>query len=113
MKKYNQLYKDDPRVLYFSWAGVTCSRLDKDCKRKYRGEVVDPLLSATYHALKKLRGANDGVVPLSSAKWGKFLGELPADHWDEIGQIADKNNFPFKHLQFYLSEARRLAKLGL
>ncbi len=112
MKVYNQRYPNDPRVKYFSWAGVTCSRLDFKCRKKYKDEVVDPLLSATYLALKALRGPNDGVVPVSSAKWGTFLGELPADHWDEIGQVADEKNRPFRHLDFYLSEVRRLRGLG-
>lgn len=33
--------------------------------------------------------ANDGLVTLSSARWGVWLGCIPADHIDEIGQIAD------------------------
>jgi triacylglycerol lipase len=111
MKQYNQKYPDDPNVEYFSWAGVTCSRLDQACRKKYDDEEVNPLLAATYHTLKQMRGDNDGLVPVSSAKWGTFLGELPADHWDQIGQIAAQNNKPFVHKDFYLKEALRLSKL--
>jgi hypothetical protein len=32
---------------------------------------------------------NDGLVTVSSARWGVFLGCIPADHPDEIGQVAD------------------------
>ena len=34
--------------------------------------------------------AHDGLVPVQSAKWGTFLGCVPADHLDEIGQIAGR-----------------------
>lgn len=33
--------------------------------------------------------ANDGIVPTDSMVWGTLLGCVPADHFDEIGQIAD------------------------
>lgn len=112
MKKYNTKYPNDPRIRYFSWAGVSCGLLDRTCQKKYKGETIDPLLIATFQALKALRGANDGVVPLSSAKWGTFLGEIPADHWDEIGQVADTRNRAFNHKKFYLDEAHRIRGLG-
>ena len=31
---------------------------------------------------------SDGMVSVESAKWGKFLGCVPADHYDVIGQIG-------------------------
>jgi triacylglycerol esterase/lipase EstA (alpha/beta hydrolase family) len=31
---------------------------------------------------------NDGLVPVASTRWGTFLGCIPADHLDEICQIA-------------------------
>ncbi|MCK6513298.1 hypothetical protein L6R29_25490 [Myxococcota bacterium] len=112
MEDYNKKYPDDPRVKYYSWAGVTCGLLDSDCRKKYKDEVVDPFISAIYVTLKELRGPNDGIVTVESAKWGTFLGEIPADHFDEVGQIADTNNTAFNHLEFYLNEARRLTKAG-
>jgi triacylglycerol lipase len=111
MKKYNQLYPNDPLVKYFSWAGVSCGFLDRDCRKKYNDETIDPLLVGTYNTLKAMRGPNDGIVTLDSAKWGTFLGEIPADHFDEIGQVADKNNKSFDHKAFYATEAKRLQKL--
>ncbi len=49
------------------------------------------------------------MVPVESAQWGEFLGELPAAHMDEVGQIADVINLSFDHLEFYRGEAARLA----
>jgi triacylglycerol esterase/lipase EstA (alpha/beta hydrolase family) len=90
---------------------VSCGFLDRDCRKKYNDETIDPLLVGTYNTLKAMRGPNDGIVTLDSAKWGTFLGEIPADHFDEIGQVADKNNKSFDHKAFYASEAKRLQKL--
>ncbi len=47
------------------------------------------------------------------ARWGEFRGELTADHWDEIGQIADLLNLPFDHRAFYRQLAAGLAAEGL
>ena len=35
--------------------------------------------------------ANDGMVTVQSARWGTFMGCIPADHFDEVGQIAMEN----------------------
>ncbi|MCB9639737.1 MAG: hypothetical protein H6727_12660 [Myxococcales bacterium] len=112
MEDYNKKYPNDARVKYYSWAGISCGLLDSDCRKKNKDEVVDPVISAIYVTLKQLRGDNDGIVTVESAKWGDFLGLIPADHFDEVGQIADTNNKSFNHKDFYLSEARRLTKVG-
>ena len=57
-------------------------------------------------------GDNDGLVPVESAKWGDYQGTVPADHMDEVGQIADLFNPAFDHKAFYLGEIRRMAALG-
>jgi hypothetical protein len=46
--------------------------------------------------------------------WGEHLGMLYADHFDEVGQIADLNLpiDPFDHRDFYRSEMERLAEAG-
>ncbi len=33
--------------------------------------------------------ANDGMTTVESARWGDFKGCIPADHYDEIGQVGD------------------------
>jgi len=53
------------------------------------------------------------VVSVESARWGSFLGELPADHMDEVGQIADLAHPAFDASAFYVDEARRLSAAGL
>ena len=48
---------------------------------------------------------NDGLVTVSSARWGVWLGCIPADHPDEIGQVADSGPGLFSewdHRNFYL-----------
>jgi hypothetical protein len=32
---------------------------------------------------------NDGLVSVASAKWGHFMGCVPADHTEEVCQIAN------------------------
>jgi triacylglycerol lipase len=48
---------------------------------------------------------NDGLVPVSSAKWGKFCGTLRADHLEVIGWSTGLPNArsarPFNHLAFW------------
>jgi pimeloyl-ACP methyl ester carboxylesterase len=112
---FNPAYPDAPGVPYFSWSARSCGALDFDCQRAQGGEVVDALLTV-FHASLSLRvGDNDGFVPTASMVWGEHLGVLPADHLDEIGQIADPAfvGDPFDHRAFYRSEAERLAAAGL
>lgn len=62
--------------------------------RPDRVDAVDPLLIFTGAVLAasgeglSLRH-NDGIVPSDSMVWGTLLGCVPADHFDEVGQIAD------------------------
>jgi triacylglycerol lipase len=47
---------------------------------------------------------NDGLVTVESAKDGVFLGCIPADHLDEIGQLADFGSgllSGFEHVELY------------
>jgi triacylglycerol esterase/lipase EstA (alpha/beta hydrolase family) len=43
---------------------------------------------------------NDGVVPTASCVWGRFLGCLPADHFDQVGQVLGVSDFDYE--RFYL-----------
>lgn len=58
-----------------------------------RVDSMDPLLVGAGMYLSGIDifhpRANDGIVPTDSMPWGTFLGCVPADHLDEIGQIAD------------------------
>ena len=113
MARFDAETPDAPGVYYASWAGHSCGILEPGCIAREHGEIVTPLLGATYTLLEATDGANDGMVPVSSAKWGDYRGEIPADHLDEVGQIGDTRNPAFDHRAFYLSQARRLAAMGL
>ena len=67
----------------------------------------------THSYIEGVEGDNDGLVSVESAKWGEFLGVLPADHIDQVGHRFDLSNQPFEAAEFYLSEAQRLSALGL
>ena len=47
---------------------------------------------------------NNGLVRVTDARWGRFLGCVPADHFDEIGQLIGDRPGPgnsWRHLGFY------------
>jgi len=112
MVEFNDTYPDHPDVAYYSWAGHSCGILEWECIEEQNGEIVDVLLGPTYTLIWAFGMANDGQVPTESGVWGEWLGELPADHADEVGHIMDEDNPSFDHLDFYLEEARRLAGAG-
>ena len=48
--------------------------------------------------------ANDGLSTVDSAKWGEFLGCIPADHQDDVGrpgQSGVDSRSGFDHVRFY------------
>lgn len=108
---------DAAGVPFFSWAAATCGALDSACLSAHDGEVVPAPLASGYLDPRALYaedgegGDNDGVVPVSSARWGIFLGVLDADHWDLVGQIPGARLGTFDPEVFFLSEARRLRRL--
>jgi triacylglycerol lipase len=114
MAHFNATHPDDPRVLYFSVAGVSnLIRADDICETSQWGalsrvDAVDPLLLGSGALLSGINvfspRPNDGIVPSQSMVWGTFMGCIPADHFDEVGQIADL--LPgvisgFSHRDFY------------
>lgn len=113
MARFNEDVPDRADVAYWSWAGASCRGLDFGCQADRDGEIIDPVFSATFRLILLVEGDNDGVVSVESARWGTFLGELPADHMDEVGQIADLAHPAFDAQRFYLDEAARLQAAGL
>jgi triacylglycerol esterase/lipase EstA (alpha/beta hydrolase family) len=116
--EFNPANPDEPGIVYWSYAGRSCGTLDFACQSGNSGEVVDPMLIVSYEFLAGGEGdgygPNDGLVPVESAHWGTFQGEIPGDHWDEIGQLADAGpGGPFDHLAFYADIAARLHAAGL
>lgn len=127
----------DPRVAYFSWAGIASVRGTHDdqetaadlsaCEGKVFGTPgrtakFDLVHDASFIALIPLftradQKPNDGHIPVNSAKWGEFQGCVPADHLDLIGRPAEQHREPseagFDHLTFYRVIADTLGKRGL
>jgi len=102
---FNQKYVDHPQVRYFSVAGAG----------RASGRPTAKLLYPAYKYIKKKTSeANDGLVALSSAKWGEFDSQLwPADHVEEIGHDLDRpgKSGALDHLAKYRELAARLQNI--
>jgi triacylglycerol lipase len=118
---FNAHNPDDPRVVYWSWAGRTNRRTGDVACAGARfvndpSHVDDPnVVLAPFASLLEqgdpVAHVNDGMVEVQSARWGFFMGCVPADHFDEVGQIAESGADPvsgFDHIQFY----RTIVQLG-
>ena len=68
-----------------------------------------PLAIQPVHAyLRKIAGANDGLVPMTSQYWGETLAEIEADHFAQIGwRLATRNTFDALGLYAFI-----VARLG-
>lgn len=126
---FNAANRDDARVYYQSYAGVSSvlgianPRDNTACAGKWlttpgRTDTMDALLvpgaAFVAHGISLL--PNDGMVTVENAKWGTFKGCIAADHLDEVGQIKDSGSDPstgFNHLSFYRSVAAGLQARGL
>ncbi len=74
MAEFNQRVTNLKEVFYSSIVGVT-----EDSSK------VNGLLLPSYLFLKQHIGANDGLVPRDSQKWGEVIAEVEADHWGQVG----------------------------
>jgi len=119
---FNSRITDAAGVAYFSIAGRT--RLAPEgsaCEAPGAPAFVtrwartvdptDPVLYATALVMDQAGAPHDGLVSVPSARWGRFLGCVPADHADEICQILNDpagagNGFDCH--QFYVDLARWL-----
>jgi triacylglycerol lipase len=125
---FNDAVPNMPGVYYQSWAGITSHvdvHINQDeidaCEGKVEAyknradNLLDhgPLSSAQLQLAEPIVSeggqANDGMVKVTSAKWGTFRGCIPADHMDEVGQRIGSSGpalwSRFDHIRFY----RRLA----
>jgi triacylglycerol lipase len=106
MAAFNAKYPDDPHVSYFSIGGRTENGGgDEDCgtptEAPFIGKYdqmhgpVNALLSGTAQLIDGMSSpppTNDGLVTVASAKWGTFLGCVPADHLAEVCQIGGQSS---------------------
>ncbi len=123
-----QKHPDDPRVAYFSIAGrssgsdggLDCVERDRpDWISRYDGvlDPVDPILAIPAALLDNLkpRPVHDGLVPVPSARHGRFLGCVPADHMDEVNQLFGDSpglGNSFNAVQMYRDLANFLVAQG-
>lgn len=115
---FNAAYPDSVEIDYHSLAGRSGNRLaPKSCtadvvlpfisKWKAQVDPIDPLLAIQESLLDGALGLqypNDGMVRVVDARWGVFLGCVPADHLDEVGHLlGDKAGLfnPWDHKQFF------------
>ena len=97
---FNPEVLDHPDVWYRSFAGAVG-------KGTLYG--INPLLRPFNSLLYSREGVNDGIVAVSSAKWGEFEGEIAADHAQQIG-IDILPSSDFSSSEFIADLVRDLAQ---
>ena len=125
---FNAENPDDRRVYYQSWAGVSnvlavpnpkdypaCEGRLETYRQRRDGmdALLAPVAAIVAHGTDLL--PNDGLSTVASSKHGTFRGCIPADHFDEVGQIKDEqrnSRTGFDHIRFYRNVAFDLAKRG-
>jgi triacylglycerol lipase len=95
MLQFNRSILDVPEVSYGSVIGAVGTA---------SASGVNALLFPGHAILSRRAGANDGVVPASSQRWGRAVAEVEADHWAQIGWFG---NFDVE--SFYVRLAEDLA----
>lgn len=127
--EFNETYTDAPGVAYASIAGRSDNELaPAECASDDAppflanwngvGDPIDPLFAAAEAIVDGgLLSSipNDGLVRVEDAKWGTFLGCIPADHIDEIGHLfgdGSGGDNPFDHLVFYRNVVGYLRSRG-
>ena len=102
---FNPSTPDVAGVLYQSWAG----RSGPGTKDRLKSS-----LALTQIYIKNQAGENDGMVPVTSARWGEFRGVVDADHLDLGGsKMDDAGANQFDHLKFLHELLRDLRAKGL
>jgi len=120
---FNPTYVDAPGVVYASYAGRTDLESGSgDCddgvyaNQPRSLDIAQAELEPTASYLELEGETSDGLVPVSSAKWGTFMECVPADHLKECGMI-DQNGpdavSGFDHLVFFRAVVARLRAQGL
>ena len=98
MAEFNRAVHDVRGVFYSSVVGAVSPN----------ATALNALLAPGHAYLMKRVGSNDGIVPAESQKWGEVLGEVDADHWEQIGWSGS-----FDAQKFYTILAEHLGKWGL
>ncbi|KAF8934239.1 Alpha/Beta hydrolase protein [Dissophora ornata] len=100
---FNPNTPDDPRVSYFSY-GASVPQIPLWAPLGFPWEVI-----------KAKEGDNDGLVSTQSARWGKYVETVEADHWDLNNRWRLKIGYdqkPFNAINLYMNLATRLYNDG-
>lgn len=113
-EEFNRKYPDDARVQYFSFAGRTLGHDGKGfcddalLANPEQKDFPPPNMIGTALLLSGRDPAhpiaNDGMVTVPSARWGTFIGCLPANHMKLVGHPVQKDTAVagWDHLAFYV-----------
>jgi hypothetical protein len=101
---FNPMTPNDPNVLYQSYAA-----------RLANPPLIHPL-RIPWEVIKETEGPNDGLVSITSAKWGDFLGIVDnVDHWEMNNRfrwtVGESRN-RFNAVEFYIHAATTLYHKG-
>jgi triacylglycerol lipase len=102
--QFNADTPDVPTIPYFSVAGRSNLAGNDACApaaapfmatwdgdRDPIGAELVPIVAILAAASLPSTPTNDGLVTVDSATWGQFLGCVPADHLDEVCQVAGQS----------------------
>jgi len=130
--QFNATYTDAPGVLYTSVTGRT--GLHSGGEACEPTSPPPPLLIGSFEGTLDTTDAlfvipeailsdgvfsqepNDALVRAADARWGEFLGCVPADHLDEVGQLLGDGpgiGNDWDHLQFYADLVAYLRDRGM
>jgi triacylglycerol lipase len=73
-RRFNEETPDSPLVRYYSVTGA----------RPWH--KIPPFALHPWRIIQQVEGANDGMVSVRSAVWGKHLGTWPVDHWHQVNR---------------------------
>lgn len=126
MIEFNETYPDVEGVLYTSLTGRSSLHSGGDAcepdnvpppyfiaQWDEERDPIDPLFAfaAAIVSGPTLSEPNDGLVRVIDARWGEFLGCVPADHMDEVGHLLGDDpglTNDWDHREMYLGLAQYL-----
>jgi triacylglycerol lipase len=100
-QEFNAITPDRPGVHYFSYAAeVSATRLS-------------PVLRRAWNIVTPVEGPNDGMISVASARWGKYLGTIHADHFAQTPDaVMLRPGEDFDSLGFFTRLVEDLARRG-
>ncbi len=130
--EFNATYTDAPGVLYTSVTGRTglhaggeaCEPTSLPPPQLIAAfddtlDTTDPMFVIPEAILSEgvfVQQPNDALVRVVDARWGEFLGCVPADHLDEVGQLLGDSpglGNAWDHLDFYADLVAYLRDRGV